>query len=346
MISISSKRTADSSDVCPIICARTIRPHSPIMFGTKRHWAMLVLLVVAFRTFDVSMNVLEDPAKIAATLVGGGELSKMVAMESTVPANRAKRPVLWHDMTPGQQNESLADVMPYLAHHASILRQKGGYKGNCTTTKFGKGWGAHSLCDIPPAKDTPCTFVSFGISNDYSFDVDMAERWNCRGFASDPTIVHPSQLHPLVTFHNIAAKTLYPNEQKTKDKREWWIASMPALRKFLNLSHINFLKMDCEGCEYSLARDILTEDPDFLHHVDQLSLEVHVSKEWVKTQETLYYFGKLFQLLEEAGLKLQATLVASCNRFHERMGCMKEIQDIGYPCGNRRSCHDYLFARV
>ena len=42
---------------------------------------------------------------------------------------------------------------------------------------------------------------------------------------------------------------------------------------------------DCEGCEFAFARDILREDPDFLKHVDQLSIETHVSKAWMTTRE-------------------------------------------------------------
>lgn len=32
-------------------------------------------------------------------------------------------------------------------------------------------------------------------------------------------------------------------------------------------------QMDCEGCEYALARDVLAEDPAFFHHVSQFAVE-------------------------------------------------------------------------
>lgn len=31
--------------------------------------------------------------------------------------------------------------------------------------------------------------------------------------------------------------------------------------KWVGWDHLDVLKMDCEGCEYALARDILKEDP-------------------------------------------------------------------------------------
>ena len=104
--------------------------------------------------------------------------------------------------------------------------------------------------------------------------------------------------------------------------------------------------------EYSLARDIVVEEPDFFHHVDQFTFEVHLNKYWVNDIETFYYLALLFKLLHEAGLELMGASMASCGWKVERHGSMQELIDIGYPFAGeqnlyaRRSCHEYLFARV
>jgi len=217
------------------------------------------------------------------------------------------------------------------------------YPWSCNITKCGKGWGAHNLCDTVPMN---CTFFSFGIARHYGFDTDLANNFGCHGFAADPTVTHQSQLHPLITFHQIGAKMLNPNFEQKQGKK-WWTISVPSLRRALDIPTLNVLKMDCEGCEYSLARDVLTEDPDFFkNHLDQITIETHVSREWLNTTETLYYYGMLFKLLKDAGFRLHETYIGSCSPDHEKTGCMKELQDMNYICGKYRSCHNYLFAKV
>jgi hypothetical protein len=261
---------------------------------------------------------------------------------------------LWHDMSPSRQEDALEGVMQYLKAHAHSIQNQGYMKSyrDCNFTQFGRGQGAKLLCDFPSTtaatSSSSCKFISFGINDEYSFDADLALRKNCKGFAADPTVVHPSQLQtPLVTFHNIGAKLLRGNEEQMHANTDWWSTSIPSLRKFLNISNINVLKMDCEGCEYSLARDIVLEEgasSDFFHHVDQFSFEVHLTKLWMPDTESLYYLGLLFKLMDDAGLKSYQATLGSCSGRHERYGCLPQLKEIGYPsCPN--SCHDYLFVK-
>ena len=107
-----------------------------------------------------------------------------------------------------------------------------------------------------------------------------------------------------------------------------------------------------DNTEYSLARDILIEEPDFFRHVDQFTFEVHLNKYWVNDTETFYYLALLFKLLHEAGLEFMGASMMSCGWHVERYGSVQEMIDIGYPNAGakrlyrRRSCHEYLFARV
>jgi hypothetical protein len=264
-------------------------------------------------------------------------------------------------MTAFEQTVAMKKVGVYLSKYGSLITKNNTQKrgkiihGQCEAIEI----GGHALCGPKPAEGSNCNFFSFGINDDPSFDVQLANEWNCRGFAADPTVDHPSKLHPLVTFHNIGATILNANEERLINKggeSEWWTTSMPKLKDFLNLDHIDIIKLDCEGCEVALSRDILAEDASFLHHVDQLSIETHVTKTWINSTEEVYYFGLQFALLEEAGFRLEWSSIFGCSKRHEITGCVPEMEEYGFPCGYRpwpnkkqvvigSSCHDFLWKR-
>jgi hypothetical protein len=150
---------------------------------------------------------------------------------------------------------------------------------------------------------------------------------------------------------------LVSNEERIVNKggdEDWWVTSMPKLRYWLGVKHVDIIKLDCEGCEFAFARDILREDPQFLLHVDQVSIETHVTKTWMQTREHLYYFGLHFALLEEAGFVMEWSQVFGCSKRHEDAGCIEKMY--GFPCGFKPwpghskvvkgySCHDFLWKR-
>lgn len=94
------------------------------------------------------------------------------------------------------------------------------------------------------------------------------------------------------------------------------------------------------------------EEPDFFHHVDQFTFEVHLNKHWLNDTESLYYMALLYKLLDEAGLEVMGTSIGGCGWEVEKYESMQELKDMGYPNSGskrlygRRSCHEYLFARV
>jgi hypothetical protein len=216
----------------------------------------------------------------------------------------------------------------------------------CQTKRFGQfgskvqAPGAHSLCIIPPKQ--PCLFYSFGISNDCTFDRELADTWKCQGLSFDPSVVHRSQLHPTVTFHMIAARTL-----SDEDDSHWpLVASIPALKKCFKHERINVLKMDCEGCEFSLARDVENEMPDFFSFVDQVAVEIHVSKFWMKTWTHVMNLAKLFALLNSNNLQLADVDMGPCAGFYQSYGCSSALLEAGYPCATNMTCQNLLFARI
>jgi hypothetical protein len=104
--------------------------------------------------------------------------------------------------------------------------------------------------------------------------------------------------------------------------------------------------------EYSIARDVLIEEPDFFHHVDQFTFEIHLNKNWLNDTESFYYMALLHKLLHDAGLEVMGTSIGGCGWTNEAYDSMQELVDMGYPNAaskhihGRRSCHEYLFARV
>jgi hypothetical protein len=216
----------------------------------------------------------------------------------------------------------------------------------CNARPFGSGYGEHTLCTIPTPKE-PCAFYSFGISNDYSFDVDFANTTGCIGIAADPTVTHSSKLHPLVYYVEMAAITYDAEDTSQFPLR----TSVPALQKFLGHAHLAVLKMDCEGCEYSLARDILSIDPTFLHNVDQFAVEIHYSKKWLKSLVHLHALAALVELLEDAGMDLVHFGIGGCAPSDQATGLVHELErvkliDIIRQNGREYHCHNYLFAKV
>lgn len=163
---------------------------------------------------------------------------------------------LWTEMDAEEQNESLKQVGKYMTKYAKLIAPKGRplhtlrsiKHGNCTFAED-VGKDGHILCG--PRLNPPCNFISFGINDNPSFDIEIGN-WGCRGFAGDPTVQHPSKLHENVTFHSIAATMLQDNEERLINKGgnvEWWYTSFPKLRYFLGIKTIDILKIDCEGCE-------------------------------------------------------------------------------------------------
>jgi len=161
---------------------------------------------------------------------------------------------LWEEMSSTEQDAALDEVGKYLTKYGKLIMPNGEKRetikhGTCEFVEFPNG---HSLCGPPPSPEEGCTFFSFGINDDPSFDKTLGEEWNCRGFAGDPTVPHPSKLHPKVTFHNVGASMLVDNEERLINKggtEDWWVTSMPKLRYWLGLDHVNIIKLDCEGCE-------------------------------------------------------------------------------------------------
>jgi len=269
---------------------------------------------------------------------------------------------LWHEMEPPEQEEALEKAFTLAKPFGKMLGKSGNKHHNVCKDgndplMMGSG-GEHMVCGPKPKPGSGCKFFSFGIRDDPSWDIHMGNEWNCRGFSGDPSIVHQSKLHPAVTFHNIGLKMLRSNvEQRRDPEDEWILTSLPQLRNFLGWDYVDIVKIDCEGCEVAMSRDILTDDTSFLDKIGQISIETHGTRTWINSTEELYYYAIMFPMLEDAGFKLIWTSVFGCGKW-EHDGCRPEMEEkMSMSCGNRPrggrnlvpvgwSCHDWMWARV
>jgi len=200
---------------------------------------------------------------------------------------------------------------------------------------MGKGWGEHMLVAMPPTSN--CVFVSYGISNDWSFDSDVSKKWNCMGFLFDPTVNHPAVLKPgNLYFRKLGAPMVDPSPFET--------ISPVKFKADLGYDWLNILKMDCEGCEFQLYDDVIAEDPAFFTKVGQFAIEIHISKFWIKNDTYVEKLGALFHLLFVSGLDLAHAAITHCAPFHESTGFPSLLKEIGYP--SEGHCHNYLFGRT
>jgi hypothetical protein len=87
-------------------------------------------------------------------------------------------------MSSQEQDKALDKVGVYLKKYGDLIMrvpraQQKIKHGYCEL--FELAGNGHALCGPPP--EDKCTFFSFGINDDPSFDVSLAEEWNCHGFA-------------------------------------------------------------------------------------------------------------------------------------------------------------------
>ncbi|KAJ3407391.1 F-BAR and double SH3 domains protein 2 [Chytridiales sp. JEL 0842] len=147
------------------------------------------------------------------------------------------------------------------------------------------------------------------------------------GLGLDPSTNHPQLLVPegaKVHFLPVGATVLdYADEYD----HSWYSTSVPRLMKLMKWPKLHVLKMDCEGCEFSIARDVALEDPLLFERIDNFALEVHATKVWMKTWRHAHYLGLLLAQLDKAGLVMHEYAPGPCWAPDEEVGCSKEMEE-------------------
>jgi len=198
----------------------------------------------------------------------------------------------------------------------------------CQTRKSGDGFGEHEVCEFN-AKG--CFGMSYGISRDWSFDVDMKER-GCSMFLFDPSVTHPSLLDGMPFFRFGAA--MLP----TMTLPQYPSGSVPMMAKALGRGRPTILKMDCEGCEFQLARSVIQDDPHFFDDVAQLVIEGHSCHTLMEPpEEAEENWSALLVMLKRSGLRIMHYHGAHCAAQRPPW---TELQF--FP--KTHCCHNFLFA--
>ncbi|XP_071098126.1 probable methyltransferase-like protein 24 [Haliotis cracherodii] len=138
--------------------------------------------------------------------------------------------------------------------------------------RMGKlGDGGWEICDdaeYRPVK--PCIVYSFGINNDFSFDDETAQNYECDVFSFDPSMKQKSyQRSPRVRFLSLGI------DGKDYKKGSWDLHSLTSFKKMLNHTgrFIDVLKMDVEGSEWPALPNMISSGE--LSKVQQFLVEYH-----------------------------------------------------------------------
>jgi hypothetical protein len=135
---------------------------------------------------------------------------------------------------------------------------------------YGKGDGEKRICG---AMTSPCVVISIGSRNYWDFETDIiAKHPNCKVHTFDcyfPGIV-PAQLVNSVTSHNIC---IGPRNEIIQGKQ---FLNWPSLLKLTGTNVApTALKMDIEGFEWTVIRDMITSSPHYLLPLS-ISFELHI----------------------------------------------------------------------
>lgn len=233
----------------------------------------------------------------------------------------------------------------------------------CTLAKVDED---KSLCvNLLNASRDHCGFLSYSwLEKDVKFDTNLAKDYNCSGVVHNPTLIDTSPVEGVnITFKQMGAPVLMIGG--TEGGPQFEVQPPTEAGKVFNDSQISVLKMDCQGCEYAIASNVLKDDPKFFHKVDQFALRAHVDKRFLATQEHLHEYNRLLQLIDEAGLKLMDARLTGCGEdkdwtkfrppivglarqshfiresVHE--SCLPELMSTGYECS--LNCQNFLFVR-
>lgn len=137
------------------------------------------------------------------------------------------------------------------------------------------------------------TAYSFGIGNDFSFELELAQKYDMKVYAFDPSpeVVENMQkqslpgnlrYYPYGLSDTDALKTFYrPSSGQDyseyfapwtgTEKMQMQVYRLSTLMKMLGHRHLDLLKMDIEGSEFMALPDILKSGTE----IDQLCIELH-----------------------------------------------------------------------
>jgi FkbM family methyltransferase len=188
----------------------------------------------------------------------------------------------------------------------------------CERVFLGSPYGGWTIC---PSKISPESIVySFGIGHDISFDLSLIERFGMRVHAFDPTpgslqwldsqtLPQELSIHDfgLADFDGTArfsppenpehiSHTILDRPPTAAKSIEVTVLRLETIMNRLGHRKIDLLKMDIEGAEYGVLKDIISSRLE----IDQLLVEFHHRFETLTDDHTV----EAVALLNSAGFKI------------------------------------------
>ncbi|KAK4326443.1 hypothetical protein Pmani_003045 [Petrolisthes manimaculis] len=120
-----------------------------------------------------------------------------------------------------------------------------------------------------------CVVMSFGISNDWSFDDEMDKKYKCKVYSFDHTIrKQDHRRSENLEFFSLGLS----GTTHTNTKGIVTIDRYINILKKLNLENsiIDYLKIDIEASELSFFKDVLYQTPNLLKNVKMMGIEIHI----------------------------------------------------------------------
>jgi len=157
--------------------------------------------------------------------------------------------------------------------------------------------------DVLKGKNGDCLVYSVGSSNDIKFEQAVKKHMGCEIHTFDPTVSESSFVgHDTAVFHQWGFGSDGEPAEASDPARgnfSWTGKSLEIVVQDLGHSHrtIDILKIDCEGCEWQVLKDIFSSIKKRRVQIDQILVEMHY-KTNKKGLETL------FQHMDSAGLRL------------------------------------------
>ena len=148
--------------------------------------------------------------------------------------------------------------------------------------RFGKfSEGGKVLCNFAAvATDKNCVVFSFGVRDDISFEVDLMKRSHCKIFAFDPSVqslpdgsqsMKSCNGQSAIHFNSVGIGAV--STTSIDEKTQFKLSNLADLMSQVNVEKIDLLKMDIEGGEWEVFRQLSSSG--ILRNVDQLSIELH-----------------------------------------------------------------------
>ena len=218
------------------------------------------------------------------------------------------------------------------------------HRTDILTTRCGNNYGGFDVAKEYADKistERKLVVYSFGIGEDLSFSEEILKKWPCEIYAFDPTpkSIKYVKSHPLFSnehfhfypfgisekdgsgsFHlpkneNYVSGSLLQHDGVREDTIEVEFKSLKNIMKQLGHEHIDILKMDIEGAEFSVIKNILHDGIEF----HQLCVEVHnrmFENGMEMLRETLFLLKKhKYQIISVSDNHEEITFVRSNKKF-------------------------------